>query len=107
MLLLGIFAEAVLQDRHARFWRYIFIALFFLCLILSLSKTALALALLFLAYFLLERFIRTVKKHPVRNLLSLAILAMVIGTYFALTHAGVFPQSIYLNYIKNYICGFG
>ena len=103
MLLLGIFAEAVLQDRHARFWRYIFIALFFLCLISSLSKTALALALLFLAYFLLERFIRTVKKHPVRNLLSLAILAMVIGTYFALTRAGVFPQSIYLNYIKNYI----
>ena len=107
ILLLGIFAAAVLQDRRPHWWRYLLIVLFGINILLSFSKTSLTLALLFLGYFLLERFIRTVKKHPVRNLLSLGILAAGIGAYFAMVHAGVLEQSAYFTSLKNYVEHFG
>jgi hypothetical protein len=88
LILYGLIAEAYLQCQNPRWWRWI-IQLFFLGnIFFTLSKTTIAVALLFMFLFYLYRFFKTLKAHALRNGIIFVVLALIVFGGTALFFSG-------------------
>lgn len=94
MLFMGIACEGYLLSYRPRWWRYVSIVFFASNLLFIVSKTPLFVTLLFVPAFYIYRFIVTLKKHWLRNVIILGVLLVLAGTITALTLSGFFAERL-------------
>ena len=96
----GLVAEAILEAKCPHAWRWAIILFFYLNQFFVLSKTGLLIATLFVLGFYLWHFVKTLKKHKIRNWV---IFGVVFGGLFLFLLIGLLsPRVLWLNrFLRN------
>ncbi len=77
MMMMAVFAIIMIHEIKAHWWHWLFVIVFFAQLLLTTSATSIYVSLFFVLAYLVYKYFKTIKTHPIRNTLCLGLFIMI------------------------------
>ena len=103
MVFVALLSNIVLYRFYRKKWLFVPLAFFFINLIISRCKTSIVAALFLFAVIFIYLFIKTFKRHQIRNVLILTAIVFGLFTFFLIVYTPVIYESNkFLSHLSNY-----